>query len=442
MLERFINHVRKNKILDVQLPYLVAVSGGVDSVVLAHMLNKAGFKVSIIHCNFQLRGAESDADELFVINLGRKLGVPVHTKTFNTQAYIDKYRISLQMGARELRYGWFESLNASMGTDGVLVAHHADDQIETVMLNLLRGTGIEGIYGMSSKRDFIRRPLLPFSRVEIKSYLEENKLEWREDSSNEKTVYKRNFIRHKVLPLLLEFDPKGLELMQYSFDRLKDTGKAFFYFFDLWLKENVVSEGGYDMLPFSSLTGVPGKATLVFYWLRKKGFVYAQIEDILYAVENQEAGRHFLSDGWLLNIDRNCLILGKQKEFEKPIHLGMDDEGFGYGKYRFKCTKLASTSISDRSSENAILDLDLLDFPLVLRNWEQGDKFMPLGMQNFKKISDFLIDKKVPLIKKTEVKVLCSGDNIVWLVGFRIDERFKVSSRTTKVFYIKKQKDE
>lgn len=229
MLERFINHVRKNKILDVQLPYLVAVSGGVDSVVLAHLLTLAGFKISIVHCNFQLRGAASDADELFVIELGIQLGVPVHTKTFDTHAYMDKHGVSLQMGARDLRYNWFEELNSCMGTDGVIVAHHADDQIETVMLNLLRGTGIEGVYGMSSKRDFIRRPLLPFSRKEIKTFLERNNLHWTEDQSNAKTIYKRNFIRHKFLPLLLEFDPKGPELIQYSFDRLKDTGKAFFY---------------------------------------------------------------------------------------------------------------------------------------------------------------------------------------------------------------------
>ncbi|MDO6439946.1 tRNA lysidine(34) synthetase TilS [Cyclobacterium sp. 1_MG-2023] len=443
MLERFINHVRKNKILDVQLPYLVAVSGGVDSVVLAHLLTKAGFKISIAHCNFQLRGVASDEDELFVINLGRQLGVPVHTKAFDTHAYMGNHGISLQMAARELRYSWFKELNSCLETDGVLVAHHADDQIETVMLNLLRGTGIEGVYGMSSKRDFIRRPLLPFSRNEIKTYLESNGLQWREDQSNAKTIYKRNFIRHKFLPLLLEFDPKGPELIQYSFDRLKDTGKAFFHFFDLWVNEHVVSEEGYEVLPFSSLVGLPGKSSLLFYWLRKKGFVYAQIEDILYAVERQEAGRQFLSEGWLLNIDRDCLILGKQTEEADRIEIGFADDGFALrGKQRYSCSQLNKAAVLDRSAQNALLDFDLLEFPLVLRNWKKGDKFMPLGMQNFKKVSDFLIDKKVPLIKKNEVKVMCSGDKIVWLVGLRIDDRFKISSRTKKVFYVKKLNNE
>ncbi|AEL26134.1 tRNA lysidine(34) synthetase TilS [Cyclobacterium marinum] len=439
MLERFINHVRKNKILDVQLPYLVAVSGGVDSVVLAHLLTLAGFKISIVHCNFQLRGAASDADELFVIELGIQLGVPVHTKTFDTHAYMDKHGVSLQMGARDLRYNWFEELNSCMGTDGVIVAHHADDQIETVMLNLLRGTGIEGVYGMSSKRDFIRRPLLPFSRKEIKTFLERNNLHWTEDQSNAKTIYKRNFIRHKFLPLLLEFDPKGPELIQYSFDRLKDTGKAFFYLFDRWVDENVVLNDGFEVLSFSSIAGLPGKSSLLFYWLRRKGFVYAQIEDILYAVERQESGRQFLSEGWLLNIDREGLILGKQYEERKLIKIDLTDEGFVLdNKYSYNCTRLDHSVALDRSAQNALLDFDLLNFPLIIRNWEKGDKFMPLGMRNFKKVSDFLIDRKVPLIKKNEVKVMCSGDSIVWLVGFRIDDRFKISNRTKKVFYVKK----
>ena len=439
MLERFINHVRKNKILDVQLPYLVAVSGGVDSVVLAHLLSLAGFKISIVHCNFQLRGAASDADELFVIELGIQLGVPVHTKTFDTHAYMDKHGVSLQMGARDLRYNWFEELNSCMGTDGVIVAHHADDQIETVMLNLLRGTGIEGVYGMSSKRDFIRRPLLPFSRKQIKTFLERNNLHWTEDQSNAKTIYKRNFIRHKFLPLLLEFDPKGPELIQYSFDRLKDTGKAFFYLFDRWVDENVVLNDGFEVLSFSSIAGLPGKSSLLFYWLRRKGFVYAQIEDILYAVERQESGRQFLSEGWLLNIDREGLILGKQYEERKLIKIDLTDEGFVLdNKYSYNCTRLDHSVALDRSAQNALLDFDLLNFPLIIRNWEKGDKFMPLGMRNFKKVSDFLIDRKVPLIKKNEVKVMCSGDSIVWLVGFRIDDRFKISNRTKKVFYVKK----
>ena len=443
MLDRFINHVRKNKLLDVQKPYLLAISGGMDSVVLAHLLYRAGIRISLAHCNFHLRGAESDGDEDFIKKYGEQLGMPVHVKSFDTRAFMKEMSVSLQMAARELRYAWFEELNYQLDTNGVIVAQHADDQLETVLLNLLRGTGIEGLYGMSSKRDFIIRPLLPFTRQEIKSYLDKYELAWREDSSNEKTIYKRNFIRHKLLPLFHEFDPKGPELVQYSFNRIKDTGKAFFHFFDLWIKTNVTSEKGYEILPFASLENVPGKASLLFYWLRKKGFVYAQIEDILWSMENNEPGKRFIATNHVLNIDRESLILGELVQEDATVDIALGDDIYlDAGAVKYVSQVLNTGEVTDRSSENALLDVDLLDFPLVLRNWELGDKFMPLGMKNFKKISDYLIDSKVPLIKKDKVKVLCSNGHIVWLVGLRIDERFKVSPATKRVIHLKKRKDD
>jgi tRNA(Ile)-lysidine synthase len=443
MLDRFINHVRKNKLLDVHKSYLLAISGGMDSVVLAHLLYRSGIRVSLAHCNFQLRGAESDADEDFVIKYGEQLGMPVHVKSFDTRAYMKEKTVSLQMAARDLRYAWLEKLNYQLGKNGVVVAQHADDQLETVLLNLLRGTGIEGLYGMSGKRDFIIRPLLPFSKQDIKAYLDKHALEWKEDSSNEKTIYKRNFIRHRLLPRFHEFDPKGPELIQYSFNRIKDTGKAFFHFFDLWIKTNVTFEKGYEILPFASLENVPGKASLLFYWLRKKGFVYAQIEDILWTMENNEPGKHFTANNHVLNIDRESLILREFTPEDAPIEIALgDDICVDAGRIRYTSQVLNTGEITDRSPENAVLDADLLEFPLVLRDWQPGDKFMPLGMKHFKKISDYLIDSKVPLIKKNKVKVLCSNGQIIWLVGLRIDERFKVYPATRRIIYLKKLKDD
>lgn len=443
MLDRFINHVRKNNLLDVRKAYLLAISGGMDSVVLAHLLYRAGIRVSLAHCNFQLRGAESDADEDFVKKYGEQLGMPLHVKSFDTRAYMKEMAVSLQMAARDLRYAWFEELNFQLDTNGVIIAQHADDQLETVFLNLLRGTGIEGLYGMSGKRDFIIRPLLPFTKQEIKAYLDKHDLEWREDSSNEKTIYKRNFIRHKMLPLFHEFDSRGPELLQYSFDRVKDTGKAFFYFFDLWVKANIIYEKGYEILPFASLENIPGKASLLFYWLREKGFVYAQIEDILWAMENNEPGRRFIAANQVLNIDRESLILGELAQEETPVKIALGEDIYlDAGQTRYTSQVLDTGEVTDRSPENAVLDVDLLDFPLVLRDWQLGDKFMPLGMKNFKKISDYLIDNKVPLIKKDKVKVLCARGEIVWVVGLRIDERFKVCPATKRVIYFKKSKDD
>jgi tRNA(Ile)-lysidine synthase len=209
MLEKFIHHVRENKILDVNAYYLLAVSGGIDSVALAHLLERAGFGFGMVHCNFQLRGEESEGDEAFVRQLAADLGVEIMVKRFDTEAYRAEQGGSVQMAARDLRYGWFSALMDKHEADGVILAHHADDQVETVLLNLLRGTGIEGVYGMADIREGFIRPLLPFTREEIVDFVRKEGLTWREDSSNEKDDYKRNFLRHRVIPLLHELDPKS-----------------------------------------------------------------------------------------------------------------------------------------------------------------------------------------------------------------------------------------
>ncbi|WP_439483530.1 tRNA lysidine(34) synthetase TilS [Cyclobacterium plantarum] len=439
MLQRFIHHVRENNVLDVQKHYLLAISGGMDSVALAHLLHQANYQFSMLHCNYQLRGMESDQDEVFVRDLAKKLKVTCHVKTFDTGTYMETQGLSLQMAARELRYDWFEKLQKKLDAAGVLVAHQADDQLETVLLNLLRGTGIEGVYGMAEKRDFIIRPLLPFKRPEIQEFMSAESLVWREDSSNQKTLYKRNYIRHKILPALLDFDPSGPELMQYSFDRIKDTGKAFFYFFDRWLEARVKHEPPYEYLDTKDLDDVPGKASLLFYWLRPKGFVFAQVQDILGAVQNGMSGKYFLSGDWILNLDRECLILGTKDNGTSPSLIQDHDISLVLPDgTNFDILYLNQDWKIDRSTENALLDKQFLDFPLLLRNWEEGDRFMPLGMRQFKKISDYLIDLKVPLIKKKTIKVLCSGEAIIWVVGYRIDDRFKVTSSTREVVYFKK----
>ncbi|MEX0883905.1 MAG: tRNA lysidine(34) synthetase TilS, partial [Cyclobacteriaceae bacterium] len=240
MLEGFINHVRENKILDFQSYYLLGISGGIDSVVLAHLLKKGGFNFGLAHCNFQLRGEESNADENFINRLGLELKVPVFVKKFDTINYMETQGISLQMAARNLRYLWFKELYEEESLDGILVAHHADDQLETILLNLLRGTGLEGLFGMATTRDYIIRPLLPYTRVEIEAYLKTEKLEWREDSSNQKDDYKRNFLRNRVIPELNAFDPKASDLLRFSFERIKNTGKAFFHLFKKWRYDNII----------------------------------------------------------------------------------------------------------------------------------------------------------------------------------------------------------
>ena len=438
MLEGFIRHIREKNILDFKGRYLLAISGGLDSTVLAHLLHRSGILFSMAHCNFSLRGEESNKDELFVKELAGRLGTRVFVKRFDTKSYGAAKGISTQMAARELRYEWFYQLIAEQNLSGIVVAHHADDQLETVMLNLLRGTGIEGIYGMSESREKILRPLLPFSRTAISAFAATEGLDWREDSSNAAIDYKRNFIRHQVMPRIAAFDPSAKSLLHNSFDRLKDGGKAFFYLYDIWLEQKIQKEGEFQYLDIGTLENAPGRKSLLFYWLRAFGFKYSQMDDILSAIDRKEAGKIFLSGEYALNLDRTHLIIGRHQEEIREIWIQKTAIDLQMGEVSYDILVLEPPTSPPNSSSEAMLDREKLSFPLKIRAWEQGDRFRPLGMKNFKKVSDVLVDLKVPLIHKKKVKVLCSGDDIVWVIGIRIDDRYKLSPATRSVLYFKK----
>ncbi|WP_200975932.1 tRNA lysidine(34) synthetase TilS [Echinicola sp. 20G] len=438
MLEQFISHIRTKKLLDTDKQYLLAISGGIDSVGLARLLKKSAIPFRMAHCNFGLRGEESDGDELFVRELAQELGVEISVKRFETKVYASEKGVSTQMAARDLRYTWFEQLLEEFDLDGVVVAHHADDQLETVLLNLFRGTGIEGIYGMSEIRDYIIRPLLPFSRDDIENFAVKERFDWREDSSNSESNYKRNFLRNEVLPLIKRHDEAFEGNLRQSFDRLKDTGKAFFHLFDAWKKDHVKTDGEIQFLEKDGLKQVPGRKSLLYYWLRDYGFNNAQVYDILDVLWCGEVGQRFESELFMVNVDREYLILGKKvKDFEEVL-LEKTDLELSFTEKVYDILVLPADSSLDIRSENAMLDRDSIKFPLLLRRWKEGDRFRPLGMRKFKKISDFLIDLKVPVIIKKDVKVLCDADGeVVWVLGYRVDDRFKITPVTKEVMYFK-----
>lgn len=440
MLEGFIRHIREKNILDFSARYLLAISGGLDSTALAHLLHRSGISFCMAHCNFNLRGEESDGDEHFVRVLASQLGLQVHVKSFDTQTYGSEKGVSTQMAARELRYQWFSELLQQEDYKGLIVAHHADDQIETVLLNLLRGTGIEGLYGMSENREKIIRPLLPFSRSSLEEFAANEGITWREDSSNATIDYKRNYIRHQVVPQLKGFDPGALSLLQHSFDRVKDTGKAFFYLHDLWAALHVRHEEGFQYLELAALEKAPGKKSLLFYWLRPYGFSFQQLDDVLAALERKEAGKVFQTAEYALNLDREHLILGSSSEEFVESCIEVSAIGVNIGNDVYDLLVLDPPAAPPASSAEAMLDREKLNFPLKIRSWQQGDRFRPLGMKNFKKISDVLIDMKLPLIHKKNVKVLCSGDDIVWVIGVRIDDRYKITPATQSALYFKKRR--
>ncbi|SFU19605.1 tRNA(Ile)-lysidine synthase [Algoriphagus locisalis] len=439
MVEAFIRHIRNKSILDPSKTYLLASSGGMDSMCLGNLLTKAEIPFEIAHVNFQLRGEDSNQDEEFLRKWANSLGVPFHVHHADTYTFASERNISTQMAAREIRYDWFEKLRSERNLAGIIVAHHEDDQIETIVLNLLRGTGIEGIYGMSERRGWLIRPLLPFSRKEIQEFVLENKIEWREDSSNEKTDYKRNKLRHISLPALYSVADDAKSNLLNSFARLKDTGKAFTSLFENWKNEKIEESEGMQILSANDLLRTAGSSSLLYFWLRPYGFNSAQAQDILEACQFSESGKLFESSTHLLNIDRDQLILAPLPGEFDSISISENDIDFLLPEGKYELLKLENKVALDRNKQNAMLDLERLSFPLKIRTWQEGDRFIPLGMKNAKKISDFLIDLKVPVVKKRAVKVLISEGQIAWVIGHRIADWAKSTAATRKILYLKKQ---
>ncbi len=438
MVDSFIRHISSKTLLNQTDTYLLACSGGLDSMCLANLLIQSEIKFEVAHVNFMLRGKESDEDEAFIKTWAKKHGKTLHLHQTETQKIASERGISTQMAARDIRYEWFETIRQNRNLAGIVLAHHEDDQLETIFLNLLRGTGIEGVYGMADRRGWLIRPLLPFSRQQILEYAKENKVAWREDSSNEKTDYKRNKLRHETLPAIYASSTDAKANLLTSFQRLKDTGKAFHGLFENWMNTTVSQKEGFQILPISSLISVNGAASLLYFWLRPYGFNSDQASAILQSCQNQEAGKLFQSQNYVVNVDREELILSKSVEKFQPISISENDVEFTLPEASYSLLKSTGSLQIQKSPTNASLDLERLSFPLEIRTWQEGDRFIPIGMKHHKKISDFLIDLKIPLIQKQSVKVLLSGDEIAWVIGYRIADWAKSTPATRQLIHFKK----
>jgi tRNA(Ile)-lysidine synthase len=440
MLELFKRHVFQKGILAADKHYLLAISAGLDSVALAYLLKGSGISFALVHCNFGLRGSASDGDELFVRGLAGHFGAEIVVRHFDVESYKQAHGVSTQMAARDLRYAWFQELVVEMRPEAILVAHHADDQLETVLLNLLRGTGLEGVYGMSDRREWLIRPLLPFTRSDLLSFVLANDIKWREDCSNQTSDYKRNFLRNEVLPLLESHFSGSHEALMGSFGRIKDSGQAFFHLLQEWKTKYLIQEGDFTFLDLSSVSQLPGRSSVLYYWLRTYGFNFSQVRELGEAIDEGRVGVQFRAGGYEINLDRSQLILGVEISDFNVFSIDRHDIEFELGDKSYDLLTVPAESADlDRKSNNAMLDKESLHFPLSVRPWREGDRFRPLGMKQFKKVSDFLIDLKVPLIMKQRVRVLCSGEDIVWVIGFRVDDRFKVGAYTRYILYIKEK---
>jgi tRNA(Ile)-lysidine synthase len=430
VLEQLLNHVERHQLCKTTDKILLAVSGGVDSMVLLHLLHEARFTIAVVHCNFQLRGQDSDADELLVQIACSAKAIPFYTIKFETEAFARQHGLSIQMAARKLRYDFFQKVRAENRYDFIATAHQLNDSLETVLLNFTRGTGINGIAGIPVKNDFVIRPLLFATRDEILEYAALNKIQWREDASNAEDKYQRNFIRHKIIPLLEEINPNLEKTFQNSVERLSGAiemaGK---YLADFKSGSVVVKPDG-EWISRGDLMQHAYPETLLWELLKKFGYNFEQCRD---AVETKQSGKLFLTTTHRLVVDREHFILSARDSnqvIEVLIESFQDAAHNGRELLSIKSLDSALIEI-DKTSSSAQVDASKLKFPLRWRAWQPGDSFKPLGMNAHKKISDLLIDLKVPASQKATVTVLESAGKIVWVVGLRVSDEFKITTETT-----------
>lgn len=440
---RFREYIKEHQLATADNRILLTVSGGVDSMVMMHLFVEAGFNVGVAHCNFQLRGTESEEDEVLVAEQAAALGVPCYNRRFDTKGEMAATGESVQIAARRLRYGWFAELCTDEGYDTIAVAHHADDSIETFFINLLRGTGLKGLTGISLTNGRIIRPLLFATRHEINDYAKAHKIPFREDSSNRSTKYLRNKIRLGIVPRLREIVPSFTQTMGSNIDRLTDAQHFINHAIGKIEAEAVEHFGGEDIInPAKIDRGFPLNFVIYELMSQNYGFKGDVVDSLCDALRAGATGKRFYSRDWVAYIDRGRIVIsriGVDDECEVPFDIGKSKVYCGNSVLYIERTNIDHIDSLFQPDNIALLDADTLTEPLTLRKWREGDRFVPLGMSGEKKVSDYLINSKVSMAEKSRQFVLCAGEQIVWLVGHRIDERYKITSATENVVKIVKE---
>ncbi len=441
MQTKFFKYIEKQQLLQPNTRLLLANSGGMDSMVLTLLVAGHGIPFAIAHCNFGLRGDESDADEQFVQKTAQSYNVAFHTKRFDTKIFAADNKLSIQEAARTLRYDWFEKLLPISGCDLYATAHHFDDQIETFMINLFRGTGISGLRGIAPEKGNCIRPLLFATRKEIEAYAEAHQIEYREDSSNSSDDYLRNRIRHHIIPAMEKAKPNFRAGFSQTLDIMGYTEIFLSEKVELLKKEVLFAEGENFRIDLEKLAAHPPIDFALFELLRQFGFNADVVKSLVEGAKTSP-GKVFLSqshkiitgrgDLWIMPLcedkttfeSPHFLIDADTSTLEKPIRLS------------FETLKKDQNPIIDQRTEVAQLDFDKLAFPLILRKPVEGDSFYPLGMKGKKKLSDFFIDQKFSPVQKQKAWVITSDEKIVWIVGHRIDDRFRITPSTKTILKI------
>ncbi|MGD1842412.1 MAG: tRNA lysidine(34) synthetase TilS [Thermonemataceae bacterium] len=435
----FLEFITKNSLFSKENKILLAVCGGVDSVVLAHLLASSGYTFAVAHCNFGLRGKEADADEQFVRQLAQNYGVPCYVKRFNTRTLAKEKRQSIQMMARALRYQWFNELLEAQALDFIATAHHLNDSIETVLFNLTKGTGLAGLHGILPKQHQLVRPLLFADKNSIEHYAIAQQLSWREDASNQINKYARNLIRNEVVPQLKQINPSFERTFQETLEKIRGVEVIF-----STTLENLKQKLQYDQqvirLAIQEIPSDGSRIVLLYELLRTFNFNFTQTKELLKQLDGQ-AGKQFVSETHLLVKDRNYLIITpKQTTTMQTYAISLEEEVFKNEHIYLSWQELSLTTNFQipTAAHLACLDADKIVMPLEVRSWQEGDWFYPLGLKGRKKVSDFLTDLKIPRNLKQNVWVLTAKKQIVWVIGWRIDDRFKITGQTDKVLIIEK----
>jgi tRNA(Ile)-lysidine synthase len=429
MLSILQNHLQN------QFPYLkekkllLAISGGIDSMVLLHLFHQLKFDITVAHCNFSLRDNESDADENFVKSICEALKIPFYIQKFDTKQFASDYKLSIQLAARKLRYEWFSELLLDKKLDFVLTAHHLDDEIETFLINLTRGTGLEGLTGIPAKNEKTIRPLLKFSREQIETFAKEKNIKWREDSSNASNKYLRNKLRHDVVPILKELNPSFMQSFQNTLNNLKQSQSLVDDASLIVYRKVVQEEENQKKIKISELKQLENYEAYLFQWLKPLGF--SAWEDI-YDLVNSQSGKQVFSKDYLILKDRDYLIVSEKNQKDNQNIYKIEKEVLEVKK-PLKISISKVDDISNLSNTTIFVDEEKISFPLVIRKWQEGDFFYPSGMSGKKKVSKYFKDKKFSLIDKQNQWLLCSNGEIIWIINHRADERFIANNKTKNI---------
>lgn len=439
--DSFLTLIKERSLLVPNDKLLLAVSGGLDSVVLTDLMSSLQYPYAIAHCNFGLRGDESNEDENFVRQLAQAKKVDFHVQHFNTKYYAEEEGISTQMAARSLRYSWLERVRQTEGYSRLVTAHHLSDSLETALMNFTRGTGVRGLRGIRVQSGNVIRPLLTTTRHDIEAYARENALQWREDSSNAQDNYTRNFFRHHIIPRMKEVNPA----LEQSFDsmsrRLRDADRLIMEMAEILMRDYSTLRGKDWYI--SKKAFASGNLAVAEEIFRPFGLNISQVRDLIKGLKQEKGTRLYHSKTHQINVDRKFIIIsGRFEPTSEEIEIQSLEHSISHSLGTFHFDFTANTGELHRQQYSISVDEGKVHLPLKIRKWKEGDTFQPLGMTGKKKISDFMIDAKIPLNLKERVYVMESEGEILWVIGYRLDERFKVTKDTQRILHISLEHDQ